>query len=142
MEFLFVFFLGAFGYGALETLWRGGTHWTMLPAGGLCFLLIYLTATRMRCPLWQTWLLSAAEVTTVELLTGLLVNRALGWAVWDYAALPLNLGGQICLRYSLYWLALSVPAAALSRAVRRFLFPARRRALRGGWCRGDPRRGR
>ena len=127
-EFLTVFLLGALGYGALETLWRGGTHWTMLLAGGVCLLLIHLTATRMRCALWQVWLLSAAEVTTVELLTGLVVNRALGWGVWDYTALPCDLGGQICLRYSLYWLALSVPAAALCRALRRFIFPARPRA--------------
>ena len=128
MEFCFVFFLGALGYGAIETLWRGATHWTMLLAGGACFLLIYLNATRLRCARWQVWLLSAAEVTTAELLVGLLVNRALGWAVWDYSALPLNLGGQICLRYSLYWLALSVPAASLSHALRRFIFPSRRRA--------------
>ncbi len=128
MEFVFVFLCGALGYGALETLWRGGTHWTMLLAGGVCLLLIHLTATRMRCALWQAWLLGALEVTTVELLTGLLVNRALGWGVWDYSAQPLNLGGQICLRYSLYWLALSVPAAALCRFIRRALFPVRRRA--------------
>ena len=128
MEFCFVFLLGALGYGAVETLWRGGTHWTMLLTGGACFLLIYLNATRLRCARWQVWLLSAAEVTTAELLVGLLVNRALGWAVWDYSALPLNLGGQICLRYSLYWLALSVPAASLSRRIRRLMFPARRRA--------------
>ena len=100
----------------------------MLLAGGVCFLLIYLNATRMRCARWQVWLLSAAEVTTAELLVGLLVNRTLGWAVWDYSALPLNLGGQICLRYSLYWLALSVPASSFSRRIRRFMFSARRRA--------------
>ena len=119
LEFLIVYLLGALGYGALEILWRGGTHWTMLLTGGLCFLLIYLTATRLRLPLWKLCPLCALEVTAVELLTGLLVNRALGWAVWDYSALPLNLGGQICLLYSLYWLALSLPAAVLCRALRR-----------------------
>ncbi len=121
LEFSTVFLLGGLGYGALELLWRGGTHWTMLLAGGLCFLLIYLAATRLRCARWQVWLLGGAMVTTVELLTGLVVNRALGWAVWDYGALPMNLGGQICLRYSLYWLALSVPAAECSRRLRRVL---------------------
>ena len=44
-----IFLLGALGYGAVETLWRGGTHWTMLLTGGVCFLLIYLNATRLRC---------------------------------------------------------------------------------------------
>ena len=118
LEFLFVYILGALGYGSLELLWRGHTHWTMLLTGGACFLLIYLTATRLQCPLWQKWLLSAALVTTTELLVGLLVNRVLGWGVWDYSALPFNLGGQICLLYSLYWLVLSIPAVALCRRLR------------------------
>lgn len=122
LEFLFVYLFGALGYGALELLWRGHTHWTMLLTGGLCFLLIYLCATRLGCPLWQKCLLSAVLVTTVELLTGLLVNRLLGWGVWDYSALPMNLGGQICLLYSLYWLALSVPAVALCRGLQRLFF--------------------
>ena len=41
MEQLFVFFIGAAGYGLLEILWRGYTHWTMLICGGICFFLIY-----------------------------------------------------------------------------------------------------
>lgn len=122
LEFLFVYTLGAVGYGTLELLWRGYTHWTMLLTGGLCFSLIYLTATRLICPLWQKWVLCAAVVTTVELLVGILVNRVLGWGVWDYSSLPFNLGGQICLRYSLYWLCLAVPAVALCRWLRQLLF--------------------
>ena len=125
-EFLFVYVLGALGYGALEMLWRGHTHWTMLLTGGVCFLLIYLCATRLRAALWQKCLLSAAMVTTAELLVGLLVNRALGWSVWDYSALPMNLGGQICLLYSLYWLALSLPTVALCTRLRRLFAPVRR----------------
>ncbi len=119
---MFVYTLGAIGYGAIELLWRGHTHWTMLLTGGLCFLLIYLVATRLALPLPLSGVLCAALITAVELFTGLLVNRALGWNVWDYSSLPLNLSGQICLLYSFYWLLLSIPAVTLCRLLRRVLF--------------------
>ncbi len=119
---MFVYTLGAIGYGAIELLWRGHTHWTMLLTGGVCFLLIYLVATRLTLPLPLSGLFCAALITAVELLAGLLVNRALGWNVWDYSSLPLNLSGQICLLYSFYWLLLSIPAVALCRLLRRVLF--------------------
>lgn len=122
LEFMFVYTLGAIGYGAIELLWRGHTHWTMLLTGGLCFLLIYLVATRLALPLPLSGVLCAALITAVELFTGLLVNRALGWNVWDYSSLPLNLSGQICLLYSFYWLILSIPAVTLCRLLRRVLF--------------------
>lgn len=124
LEFLFVYALGALGYGGLEMLWRGRTHWTMLLLGGLCFLLIYLICTRLAIPLWRRWVLCAAAVTGLEFLTGCAVNLLLGWAVWDYSGVPGNLLGQICPVFSLYWLALAVPCSALSRAIRLFLFPA------------------
>ncbi len=124
-ETLFVFAVGALGYGALETLWRGYTHWSMLLLGGLCFWLIYLISTRMREPLWKKWLLSAAVVTTLEYLCGLIVNRKLGWAVWDYSGERWNLMGQICPRFALLWLLLSVPCCALARRIRAFFFSER-----------------
>lgn len=122
LEYIFIYVLGALGYGTIELLWRGHTHWTMLLAGGACFLFIYLTATRLRLPLAVKWLLCAAIVTAAEFLAGLLVNRVLGWNVWDYSALPMNLMGQICLRYCVYWLLLSVPAVALSGFLHKTLF--------------------
>ena len=41
MEYSLVFLFGGVGYGILEILWRGYTHWTMLITGGVCFWLIY-----------------------------------------------------------------------------------------------------
>ena len=123
LEWIFVYALGALGYGTLELLWRGCTHWSMLLTGGLCFSLIYQSAIRMQQALWRQYLLCGMLVTTVDLLVGVLVNRTLGWAIWDYSALPWNLGGQICLRYSLLWLALSIPLTALCRRLRAVLRP-------------------
>ena len=37
-----LFFVGAFGYGQIELLYRGYTHWTMLAAGGVILLVLGL----------------------------------------------------------------------------------------------------
>ncbi|MEG1633009.1 MAG: hypothetical protein RR314_03040 [Oscillospiraceae bacterium] len=122
LETLFSGVLGAALYGGLELLWRGRTHWTMLLAGGLCFSVMYLLATRADWPLWQKWLCSAAVITTVEFVTGAVVNLRLGWDVWDYSDLPLNLCGQICLLYSAIWFLLAIPGTALCSLLKHSLF--------------------
>lgn len=122
LEMLTVFLLGGSAYGAIEVLWRGRTHWSMLLTGGVCFALIYLIASRSRESRFRQYILCAAVVTTVEFLAGILLNLKLGLDVWDYSRRRWNLFGQICARYSLYWLILSVPACALSRSLYRRLF--------------------
>lgn len=109
----FLFLLGGVLYGSIELLWRGHTHITMPILGGLCFLLLSLLR-RVRLPLLLRCLLGALTVTAAEYLCGLLVNCALGWRVWDYSKESYSLHGQICLRYSLYWLGLSLPAFGLA----------------------------
>ena len=122
MEFGFVYVLGALGYGAIELLWRGRTHWSMLLLGGVCFLSMHLIVTRTPFRLWEKWLLCAIAVTALEFCAGCLLNLALGWGVWDYSGAPGNLLGQVCPAYALAWLGLSVPCSALSLLLRRGLF--------------------
>ena len=122
LESLTAFVLGGAAYGALEILWRGRTHWTMLLAGGLCFALMYQIASRSRASRWRQYAMCAAVITAVELVTGSVVNVALGWDVWDYSGVPGNLCGQICPLYSLFWLLLSVPGCGFARLLRRYLF--------------------
>ena len=119
MEFLFIYILGGALYGLLELLWRGWTHWSMLLCGGFCFLLMYLISMTGMSAV-KKWLLCAFAITTVEFLTGCLVNLRLGWQVWDYSRLPGNLLGQVCPQFLLLWLALSIPGVALCTAIRRF----------------------
>lgn len=120
MEFFLVYLSGAALYGLMELCWRGWTHWTMLLCGGFCFSLMYLLAMNT-IALWRKCLLSTALITTVEFFTGCLVNLRLGWQVWDYSAMPLNLLGQICPQFLLLWLALSLPGLELCSLLRRFL---------------------
>lgn len=117
-ERFFLFLLGAVGYGAIEIGWRGYTHWSMLLCGGLAVLYLH-RLSRSRLPFWGQCLAGALGITGVELAVGLLLNRWLGLAVWDYSALPGNLWGQICPAYSLVWLALSALVLAALHAADR-----------------------
>lgn len=119
MELPAVYLLGALGYGALELLWRGYTHWSMLVLGGICFLLIYLLNTRLRMAVLKKWVLSAAVITTLEYLCGCLVNLYLGWDVWDYSTMRGNLLGQICPQFIFLWFCLSIPCTLLSSGMHR-----------------------
>lgn len=122
VETLFVGTFGAALYGAIEVLWRGHTHWTMLITGGVAFAIMYLLATRSGWPLPQIWLCSAAVITTLEFVTGIIVNIRLGWGVWDYSDQPFNLFGQICLLYSLLWFLLAIPGTSLCSLIKRRVF--------------------
>lgn len=122
LETVFVFITGALGYWALELMWRGYTHWTMPIAGGICFIIIYAISNFMSDPLWKKWIMCASCITAVEFVVGSIVNLRLGWAVWDYSGLSVNLMGQISLRFYLLWLVLAIPTVFLSNILRYFLF--------------------
>ena len=109
---------GGGAYGLCELLFRGWTHWTMLLAGGVSLLLILL-ACGGEGPLWQKWVMGCAIITTVEFVSGCVLNLGLGWEIWDYSALPLSLMGQVCPVFCGFWFLLSIPAVGLSRYLRR-----------------------
>ena len=115
-----LFCLGGAGYVALELLWRGWSHYSMFVAGGSCFLLLgKLERTQPRLPLPLRAATGAGIITSIELLTGLLVNRDYG--VWDYRDLPLNFHGQVCALYTLLWIPISIGAMSLYNALDRRL---------------------
>ena len=98
------FSCGGVGYGLLEILWRGRTHWSMLLAGGICSVLFSQIAQRFRrrSRLYKA-ALCAVGVTAVELVFGVVFNMILKMKVWDYSRVPLNFLGQICPLYTLLW---------------------------------------
>lgn len=98
------FVVGGVGYSLLELLWRGRTHWAMLVAGGVCFILFSRVAERFRMwPLLYKAVLCALCVTAVELVFGLVFNIALDEHIWDYSGVPLNFLGQVCFSYTVLW---------------------------------------
>lgn len=109
-----IFLMGAVGYTALEILWRGYSHWSMTLTGGGCLLAVHRMNRRHRGePLLRRCALGSGIITAAEFGVGVLVNRVLGWNVWDYSRLPMNLLGQICLPYSLLWFLLCLPLIGL-----------------------------
>ena len=110
-----MFALGAVSYPVVELLWRGHTHWTMSITGGLCTLVIHLFNRRMKTRgLAARCGMGCAVITCTEFSVGCIVNRLLGWDVWDYSNAPLNILGQICPLYSVFWFLLSIPVLAVS----------------------------
>lgn len=110
------FLSGFFLYAMFEIAGRGYTHWTMALLGG-CTMAVLCKMERdlPQEPFWVRGLLGACFVTGAEFTVGVFVNLILGWAVWDYSALPLNLLGQVCLRFSALWFVLCRIAARYCR---------------------------
>ncbi len=117
---LVIFSIGACGYGIIELLWRGYTHWSMLTAGGLSFLgLSSISKNLKKTGLFGCAVMGSALITSIELVFGIIFNMLLKKNVWDYSRMPFNICGQVCALYSFFWLILSllfIPvAAALNR---------------------------
>ncbi len=121
---LCLFCIGGGMYVLIETLARGCSHWSMALLGGVCFLAIGALNEHIPWNMGLVWqmLLGGGIVTVLELITGLIVNVRLGWEIWDYSHMPLNLWGQICLPYSLLWVLLSLAAIWLDDWLRWKLF--------------------
>lgn len=126
-QYLKSMFLGCIGgllYIGLEILWRGHSHWTMFFLGGACFVIIGLINELIPwcMPIWKQALIGAAVITGLEFLTGCIVNLGLGWHVWDYSGMPLNVLGQICVPYMLLWIPVAALAIVLDDWLRYWMF--------------------
>ena len=116
--------IGGFLYVMIELVFRGRTHWTMFLVGGLCFWLIGLINEIIpwEMLLWKQCIVGAVIVTTVEFISGCIINLGLGWNVWDYSNMPLNFLGQVCLPFSLLWVLLSAVAIVLDDYLRYWIY--------------------
>lgn len=116
------FGLGAFSYGLIEILWRGYTHWSMMIAGGLCFLSFASISERFKSKcLAIKCIIGGLTVTAIEFVFGLIFNILLKKQVWDYSDRPFNLFGQVCLLFTLLWGLLCVVAIPLADKINKKL---------------------
>lgn len=116
---LILFCTGALGYGFLEVLWRGYTHWSMLCAGGICFVFFGKVCDKMKkANLVLKGLVCGTFITLIELIFGIIFNIILKKNVWDYSKLPLNFLGQICIIYSAFWCVLSMVFIPLAQYIK------------------------
>ena len=111
-------------YFLIEMAWRGHSHWTMAVLGGVCFVLIgdINEFIPWNMPLILQGAIGSGIVTALELVAGIILNLWLGLGIWDYSNMPFNFLGQICLPFSLLWVALSVVAVILDDWLRYWLF--------------------
>lgn len=120
---LILFAIGGLIYVLIELIARGRSHWTMFIVGGLAFFLIgCINEKERKMPLIKQMLISSIVITVLEFLCGCIVNLWLGWNVWDYNNMPLNLLGQICLPFTILWFFLSVVGIVLDDYIRHLLW--------------------
>ena len=121
-------FIGGMLYIGIELIWRGYSHWTMFALGGICFVFLgrINEVIPWDMPLWLQVLIGTAIITGLEFITGCIVNLWLGWNVWDYSNVPLNVFGQICLPYILLWAPISLAGIILDDYLRYWLFKEER----------------
>lgn len=112
----------------IELGYRGHSHWTMFLLGGLCFLIIGLLNEfkfTWQMPVVYQMLVGATAITTLEFITGCIVNKWLGWGVWNYSSVPFNIMGQVCLPFTFFWFLLSGLIIFLDDWLRKVFFKER-----------------
>lgn len=121
---LILFIIGGLIYVGIEILARGFSHWSMFILGGICFVIVGLINEFYEWDLLFQYqcLIGSVIITTLEFITGYIVNIKLGWNVWDYSDRAFNLMGQICLKNSIYWIFLSGIAIMLDDFIRWKIF--------------------
>lgn len=113
-----IFTIGALGYGLIEILFRGYTHWTMMLTGGACLLTLYYFNEQFnKAPVLLKALGGAIIITIFEFFVGLIVNIWYKWDVWDYSLLPGNILGQICPLFTLIWFFLCLGLIFISKGL-------------------------
>jgi len=112
-------FLGGSIYFVLEILFRGYSHWSMFLLGGLCFLVCGLINSYLGPDVSFTkkMVLCMIAITILEFITGVIVNGIMGWQIWDYSNMPLQIFGQICVPFMLLWYVISFPALILNNYI-------------------------
>ena len=121
---LILFEIGGLIYNLIEILYRGNTHWAMFIVGGLCFLLVGWINKFFSwgLALWKQMLIGGAIITIVEFVSGCIINLWLGWNVWDYSHIPLNILGQVCIPFYFAWVGLSLIAIIVDDVIRWLFF--------------------
>ncbi len=110
-KYIIIFIIGGIGYGIIEVLFRGYTHWSMIITGGAAFLSLYIINNALtNTSIFIKALLGMVVITVLEFSVGIIVNKIFALDVWDYTNMPGNILGQISLQFSACWYGLSVVA--------------------------------
>lgn len=113
LNVILIFLVGCIGYGIIEILFRGFTHWSMVLTGGACLVsLYYINLSIKNAPIILKAAIGALVITLYEFSVGLIVNKWYGLNVWDYSTIKGNCMGLICPLFTFLWFYLSFILAA------------------------------
>ena len=119
-KYSLLFILGAVGYASMEIIFRGFTHWSMVIAGGLCFILFSMVAGLFaERSIFLRAAVSALCVTAVEFIFGVVFNLWLGMGVWDYSDRAFNILGQVCPAFTVLWAGIALAFLPLADIINR-----------------------
>lgn len=112
-QFLCIFFIYAFlgwctevSYAALQTgkfVNRGFLNGPVCPIYGFGVVIIIACLTPLKKNLFLLFLGSVVLTSLLELVTGFVLEKLFHQRWWDYSNDPFNLGGYICLKFSIAW---------------------------------------
>ncbi|HIW84211.1 MAG TPA: hypothetical protein H9873_07810 [Candidatus Dorea gallistercoris] len=115
-EYLFLWAVGGSLYYGFELFFRGYSHWSMFVLGGICFVFFDIQGKMLKWqdPMWRQVLRCVVFVTSMEFITGIIVNKWCHLNVWDYTGLPFHIFGQICLPFMIIFSGLCAIGIVLS----------------------------
>ncbi len=125
-NYLFLWATGGCLYYTFEVLFRGFSHWSMFLLGGICMVFCTWQGLTLRWsdPLWLQILRCTVFVTSMEFITGIILNRWCGFEIWNYDNQPFQLFGQICLPFMIIFSGLCCFAIILGGYLSFWLYGA------------------
>jgi len=82
---------------------RGFLNGPYCPIYGIGVTLIVTLLEPVKSNLFLLYLGSVVILSTIELITGYILEKLFHQKWWDYSEKRFNLGGYICLKFSLFW---------------------------------------
>ncbi len=82
---------------------RGFFNGPICPIYGFGVVTVVLFLEPLKENFWILFFGSVALTSVLELITGYLMEKIFKHRWWDYSKMPLNIGGYVCLAFSLIW---------------------------------------
>ena len=98
---------------------RGFLNGPICPVYGVGIGMVVMLLEPMSGTIVSLYVVSTALVTTIEGVTGYLMDRLFHHKWWDYSNQPLNIGGYVCLLFSLAW---GVACVLIVRVIHPFVY--------------------
>lgn len=113
INYLWFFFIYAFLGWAVEVVFaacvrgvfenRGFFNGPICPIYGFGVVIVVFLLEPLKDNFWILFLGSVVLTSVLELVTGFLLEKIFHHRWWDYSRMPLNIGGYVCLAFSLIW---------------------------------------